>query len=416
MPYQKGRGAGYAYPAAVSRALVDREILAKHSALVFVDRLLLVGFIGLMSLSQRSSALASYTAVQAGMALLALTGFALHLRLRYMRPEAGWRRFGAAWLFVLTFLSSAITAVLFAHDDGRGPLPLSGLAKLSLGLVPPIGVFALVALLLVFWWRSLLHSKESDIPLAPPRPRVVKEEVALAMTQNPLARKRPSVGGKGKRAAEPGTPRMPTAPRAAPIPREEGGEAMEGGGAAVAPEPNPQSPEPAPEAQQQPAPDPVPAPLAPELDPLPPGWEMKVSRSTGKTYYVNAGTKETVWERPSAVLSPDLGAPELDALPPGWEEKLSKSTGRTYYVNASTMETVWERPGAAAATLPSAEAAAAATLPSAAPWPSPQMGPLDSAPPLRRWRSPRCSTLPKSPPRSGPPCRGPCRSGPSWGP
>jgi hypothetical protein len=31
---------------------------------------------------------------------------------------------------------------------------------------------------------------------------------------------------------------------------------------------------------------------------VPPGWEMKVQPSTGKTFYVNNATKETQWEPP----------------------------------------------------------------------------------------------------------------------
>ncbi|GFN76409.1 peptidyl-prolyl cis-trans isomerase [Plakobranchus ocellatus] len=33
---------------------------------------------------------------------------------------------------------------------------------------------------------------------------------------------------------------------------------------------------------------------------LPPGWEKKTSRSTGKDYYLNIYTKESQWERPTA--------------------------------------------------------------------------------------------------------------------
>lgn len=33
---------------------------------------------------------------------------------------------------------------------------------------------------------------------------------------------------------------------------------------------------------------------------LPPGWEVRTSRSTGKDYYFNRNTKESSWERPSS--------------------------------------------------------------------------------------------------------------------
>lgn len=34
--------------------------------------------------------------------------------------------------------------------------------------------------------------------------------------------------------------------------------------------------------------------------PLPDGWEMRTSRSTGMTYYLNTYTKKSQWERPEA--------------------------------------------------------------------------------------------------------------------
>ena len=33
---------------------------------------------------------------------------------------------------------------------------------------------------------------------------------------------------------------------------------------------------------------------------LPPGWEVRTSKSTGKDYYFNHYTKESMWERPSS--------------------------------------------------------------------------------------------------------------------
>jgi len=78
---------------------------------------------------------------------------------------------------------------------------------------------------------------------------------------------------------------------------------------------------------------------------LPPGWTAHVSESSdpGKTYYHNAETGETVWEKPTAASS------EEDPLPPGWTAHVSESSdpGKTYYHNAETGETVWEKPTAA---------------------------------------------------------------------
>ena len=95
--------------------------------------------------------------------------------------------------------------------------------------------------------------------------------------------------------------------------------------------------------------------------PLPPGWSEQVSQSSdpGKTYYVNEGTGETTWDRPSAAESPKpvhKGTPVVDSaepplatptgLPSGWSEHVSQSSdpGKKYYVNDGTGETTWDRP------------------------------------------------------------------------
>ncbi|XP_061729544.1 putative peptidyl-prolyl cis-trans isomerase dodo isoform X2 [Cydia pomonella] len=38
--------------------------------------------------------------------------------------------------------------------------------------------------------------------------------------------------------------------------------------------------------------------------PLPEGWEMRTSRSTGMTYFLNSYTKKSQWERPEAPADP----------------------------------------------------------------------------------------------------------------
>ncbi|XP_028157943.1 putative peptidyl-prolyl cis-trans isomerase dodo isoform X2 [Ostrinia nubilalis] len=38
--------------------------------------------------------------------------------------------------------------------------------------------------------------------------------------------------------------------------------------------------------------------------PLPEGWEMRTSRSTGMTYFLNTYTKKSQWERPEAPADP----------------------------------------------------------------------------------------------------------------
>ncbi|OQR98957.1 hypothetical protein ACHHYP_07514 [Achlya hypogyna] len=107
-------------------------------------------------------------------------------------------------------------------------------------------------------------------------------------------------------------------------------------------------------------------------NPLPVGWEGKLSRSNGKYYYINKALKITQWERPDASdsetatlrgekqamsitqdLSSDssvMRAPAMDPtddfhpLAPGWEVKVSRATNKVYYVNKELKETRWERP------------------------------------------------------------------------
>ena len=97
------------------------------------------------------------------------------------------------------------------------------------------------------------------------------------------------------------------------------------------------------------------------LPSLPPGWERKVSKSSGKTFYFHAGSGMTLWNPPTAdeaakaakaptaaaaaataPTTPTTPKPEASKdAPPGWERKVSKSTGKTYYFNPSTGSTVF---------------------------------------------------------------------------
>ncbi|GFQ75852.1 putative peptidyl-prolyl cis-trans isomerase dodo [Trichonephila clavata] len=40
---------------------------------------------------------------------------------------------------------------------------------------------------------------------------------------------------------------------------------------------------------------------------LPKGWEKRMSRSTGQSYYLNIYTKESQWERPTKPAEPGAG-------------------------------------------------------------------------------------------------------------
>ncbi|KXS10076.1 hypothetical protein M427DRAFT_63010 [Gonapodya prolifera JEL478] len=60
----------------------------------------------------------------------------------------------------------------------------------------------------------------------------------------------------------------------------------------------------------------------------------------GRTYFYNATTKATTWEKPDELKNPLERA--LATLP--WKEYTDKSSGRKYYSNTQTKQTVWEMP------------------------------------------------------------------------
>ena len=116
---------------------------------------------------------------------------------------------------------------------------------------------------------------------------------------------------------------------------------------------------------------------------LPPGWEFFPAKDGKRTYYGHKALGISVWEKPTAEAAARLEAEaaarlEAGPLPPGWEQKTSRSTGKTYFFHAASNVTEWERPkavvpevveppqpegaeaGAAAAEAAAAEAAAAA--------------------------------------------------------
>ena len=85
---------------------------------------------------------------------------------------------------------------------------------------------------------------------------------------------------------------------------------------------------------------------------LPEGWEMKYTVS-GLVFYVDHNTRTTSWDRPGLTDSQQGNSPaeqlqreeslELEPLPQGWEEKMTES-GKVYFVDHNKMETTWEDP------------------------------------------------------------------------
>jgi outer membrane protein assembly factor BamB len=82
-------------------------------------------------------------------------------------------------------------------------------------------------------------------------------------------------------------------------------------------------------------------------------WKPVVDPSSGKTYYVNRETKETVWKRPADADTPWIkggaaggsgGGAGGDALPDGWVEHFDQKKQKPYYHNTATGETAWRRP------------------------------------------------------------------------
>jgi len=67
-------------------------------------------------------------------------------------------------------------------------------------------------------------------------------------------------------------------------------------------------------------------------------WAEHKDPGTGRSYYYNAKTGVTSWERPA-----EMGAPAAAADASGWTA-VKDASGKTYYYNAATGATSWDAP------------------------------------------------------------------------
>ena len=81
-------------------------------------------------------------------------------------------------------------------------------------------------------------------------------------------------------------------------------------------------------------------------NPLPAGWERRISNRKNKPYYVDLNTQTTTWVRPHG---PQQSIEDEDneagnPLPAGWERRISNWKNKPYYVDHNTQTTTWVRP------------------------------------------------------------------------
>ena len=77
---------------------------------------------------------------------------------------------------------------------------------------------------------------------------------------------------------------------------------------------------------------------------LPPFWKELSDPSSGKPYYWNEVTNETVWERPQGGQRGHGGEQKVESLPPGWRVVVHEGTGQKLYEHESTKERRWTAP------------------------------------------------------------------------
>ncbi len=72
-------------------------------------------------------------------------------------------------------------------------------------------------------------------------------------------------------------------------------------------------------------------------------WVETTDATTGQSYYFNAKTGVTSWEKPSSVGEVQQQAPASEQSG-DWAEAVEPSSGQIYYYNSKTGETSWEKP------------------------------------------------------------------------
>ena len=91
-------------------------------------------------------------------------------------------------------------------------------------------------------------------------------------------------------------------------------------------------------------------------------WNTRTDKKSGRTYYTNKITRERTWRKPAELAAAELagadGRPRRRRALPAmeepeatteWAQRTDKKSGRTYYVNAATKERQWRKPPAMAA-------------------------------------------------------------------
>eukprot|EP00053_Salpingoeca_punica_P016252 m.152537 g.152537 ORF g.152537 m.152537 type:complete len:1052 (-) comp16919_c0_seq1:355-3510(-) len=77
---------------------------------------------------------------------------------------------------------------------------------------------------------------------------------------------------------------------------------------------------------------------------LPPHWEKKIDKATGRPYFKNHETRQTTWVDPRSAVVRKQDAKDTvgDELPYGWDE--AEVDGETYYIDHTTQTTHWLHP------------------------------------------------------------------------